>query len=547
MRRIFFSPIWSVAWAALFLVGCKDVTETYYLNPDGSGKVEVTYLAQVAEDKGDFINQPNRIVRRTITNSKGIEAWSNVEWKMVEVKKEKRLQFKGTGYFPNIQKVVINAQGDVDSGMTFSGGREKGQLVVEFGKPKMKTSAIQAKIAAMSPEERKTRIEKFRKEWEQSRAFSKAILYEGDGPKHEVTLICGGKVLNARHLAKVGENGIKMVEPTGDKIFAALEKEVKDDNIVLVRSLFENWADAGMSDLMAKEIYGQPGRPAALFAPGKPLFDYAKESAAAKSGMLTLLDSLESDDEKEKVTETLPMVGEDAKLTKIWVAGFSSSKGGFGSFFDDPRFDVTLGCEFPGSVLWVTEGQIDSLVTDQGEDLVDSKDNAFSSITPNLTKNKFTFRVDALAPERAFKEFREVKGNLNYLTGSETELKDLGITEYAKGVKGDQIGFEIESVENEKSGEEGSFRQSYDLRISIGVPPGLVKKFHFHDESGIEFKAITDGHINPGFNERFELSFERKDRPFPKKGKIVAEIYTGTRKSTVPFSFNNLTLIGGNQ
>lgn len=106
------------AACSLFATGCVEGELTYYLNPDGSGKVDIDVVMptmegfspsgprtdddaspkeQIAKLKKEFVNE-------ILEDSDGISAWENVSAK---IRKDGKLHFQGTAYFKDASKLDI--------------------------------------------------------------------------------------------------------------------------------------------------------------------------------------------------------------------------------------------------------------------------------------------------------------------------------------------------------------------------------------------------------------------------------------------------------
>src|SRR4051812_48773441 len=89
----------------LLMSGCVEVTQTFTLNPNGSGKVKYD-LVMPAElgtfDLGDKKKEktPQELLQaaleKSLTKSKGVTAWKDVSIKWTD---DGRLHFVGTAYF----------------------------------------------------------------------------------------------------------------------------------------------------------------------------------------------------------------------------------------------------------------------------------------------------------------------------------------------------------------------------------------------------------------------------------------------------------------
>lgn len=104
-----------IIFTLLLFTGCVQTHQEYFINEDGSGKVNVEAtmvlnpkMMQGGQQEGgntyeDKVKMVKK-VREIINNSKGVEAWNNITYNLDE---EGKLNFSGTAYFPSIQKFKL--------------------------------------------------------------------------------------------------------------------------------------------------------------------------------------------------------------------------------------------------------------------------------------------------------------------------------------------------------------------------------------------------------------------------------------------------------
>jgi len=94
---------------AVSFTGCYQARQTFVLNPEGDGKVHIDAFLPIIslEQKPDLKalhRQMEKGVKKIVTKSSGVEAWSGVSYELTEAG---RLHFKGTAYFPDISMLDI--------------------------------------------------------------------------------------------------------------------------------------------------------------------------------------------------------------------------------------------------------------------------------------------------------------------------------------------------------------------------------------------------------------------------------------------------------
>jgi hypothetical protein len=278
MRRFFASLV--LAGVGFFASGCLELSESFTLNPDGSGKVVVDTLSP---DGSQFApaNQPkpkpDELVKKAIEGaikSKGVDAWSDVSG---EIAKDGRVHFHGTAYFPDINKVNINAGGsnssDNDSsGMSWTKEGDAYKLVFK-NKNKAENAPPPEKLTDAQIDEK---IKQERVEYQQSKAFIQAFL---GNLKVSVSFALPGKITESNILTVNGNTATMTLD--GKQMMEAMDKANADD--ALMREKVKG-GKAAEDRIMTKLMFGKEGDPSAKVTDAKPQFDYKAESAKAKAG-----------------------------------------------------------------------------------------------------------------------------------------------------------------------------------------------------------------------------------------------------------------------
>lgn len=105
-----------IALMFALLSACMETTQTYTLNKDGSGRVELTVRMplklnmQMNADQSGAKTYEDRVklvkkVRKLINRSEGVEAWKDIAYRLEE---DGMLYFEGTAYFPDITQLHID-------------------------------------------------------------------------------------------------------------------------------------------------------------------------------------------------------------------------------------------------------------------------------------------------------------------------------------------------------------------------------------------------------------------------------------------------------
>ena len=113
------------------LVGCFETEQVFTLNPDGSGKVRIhsvssLNMASMFATDLDPEKMMQQIVDDILKNSVGVEAWSDVSYKLTD---DGKLDFTGTAYFKDISTLWIQDLPIINA--TFS-PNDQGDLVLKL-------------------------------------------------------------------------------------------------------------------------------------------------------------------------------------------------------------------------------------------------------------------------------------------------------------------------------------------------------------------------------------------------------------------------------
>tara|TARA_B110000037_G_scaffold66532_1_gene80960 strand:- start:9124 stop:9963 length:840 start_codon:yes stop_codon:yes gene_type:complete len=210
-----------------------------------------------------------KAVSKFMKETKGVEVWRDVTYSWAD---DGRVNFKGTGYFADIKELELHNVGIMAFDWSADGG--KGTLTMDF---KESEGVDNEKVISKDPEERKKEIKVERQKFKQSKPMMTGIM---TGLKHKAVFNLPGK---SGATVNFTEDGGKIgIEVTGEKLLAAMDKLVNDDEWLMTNSFN---AQEGPSDVeeMSQVLFGQKGAvKAGRTGLGKPLFDYAAEVAAAR-------------------------------------------------------------------------------------------------------------------------------------------------------------------------------------------------------------------------------------------------------------------------
>lgn len=513
-----------LALGCLLLNSCFEVEQEFTLNPDGTGKVRLDSVFPNISFNGDD-EQTEEALKKAVSEfmkeTKGVEVWRDVTYSWTD---DGRVNFKGTGYFEDIKELELHNVGMMAFDWSADGG--KGTLTMDF---KESEGGANEKVISKDPEERKKEIKMERQKFKQSKPMMTGFM---TGLKHKAVFNLPGK--SGATVNFTEEGGKIGIEVTGEKLLAAMEKLVNDDEWLMTNS-FD--AQEGPSDVeeMSETLFGHKGAVKAdRTGLGKPLFDYAAEVAAARKDFEKL-------QEKFTVPIAPPATGEAMESLEIVGVRISQEVGkkiGLRPFNSEPGFSLSVLGKFPGSVLAVTEAVMESAVADDGSDLLPEKEWDRKIHFPRLSEAKIDvmFEIDLEMPGPDVKSIRELSGNIQYTVSSGLKETDLGLPALKAGEKGKEFKAEIVEIKDgwKKDG-------SKQIEIKLALDSDTVKSLVLVD--GAKRKELEKrGHSSFGSGST-TFTFESEDG-FPENAKLLVVMHDGVKTFDVPFKLENISLQG---
>ena len=509
----------------LLLNSCFEVEQEFTLNPDGTGKVVLDSVFQNFALDGNS-DQSEESLKRSIgtliKDSEGVETWKDISYSWTD---DGRIRFKGTAYFSDISELKFPNLGILQFAWTKDG--DDGKLTVDFneseeGKPK-------AEIAK-DPEQRKKEMLVERQKFQQSKPMLMGFM---TGLKHKAVFNLPGKAAATRNFTdeKSGKLG---VEVTGDKLLAAMENLVADDEWLKSNS-FDPQEGPSDVEAMSEVLFGQAGDVTAeRIGLGKPLFDYTAEVAAARKDFVKI---------QEQFTSPIapPAAGEAMKslsIVGVQISEKVDEKLQLRPFNSEPGFCFAVIGEFPGSVLAVSEIVLEKAIADDGSDLLPEREWDRKASFPRLSESNTAvmFELKMAMPGSEVKSLKELSGTIQYTVSSGMKEVDLGLDSIKAGGRGREFGAEIVEVKDGWN-DDGS----KEIEIKLDLDSDTVKSLIMVD--GTKRKELEKrGHSSMG-NGPTTFNFESKSG-FPENAKLLVMMHDGVETFDVPFKLENISLQG---
>ncbi len=514
-----------ISLVCVALSSCFETEQEFTLNPDGTGKMTInSVFPSISLDGKKTQNDASlqKAVANFLEQSKGIEAWRDVSYAWGE---DGRIKFKGTGYFSDLSAVELQNVGMMAFAWKSDG--KTGQLTMDF----KSDGDEEEKAIASDPVERAKEIKAERAQFQQSKPMLLGIL---SGMKHTATFKLPGKAGKTENFvtAADGRVGLKI---TGAKLIEAMEKLVNDDAWMAKNAFDAQNAPTDM-EAISESLFGSKAPVAAQrVSMAAPLFDYAKELAAARIEMTKL---------QEKLGPQFAPAAAGQPFESLEVAGVRlirkvSDDTDLRAFNYEPGFTLSVLGKFSGSVLSVTDkSEVLKAIGDDGSDLLPGSDFNRRISFPTLSEDRSAvlFEVRMLEPFETVKSLREVSGTIQYVVSSGTMEVDLGFVSLKAGASGKALDAKIKEIKNGWK-DDGSKQ----MEIELSVDTEAIKELILIDGAK---RIVMERRGSSSFgNGSVSYTYEA-EKGIPESGKLIAVLHDGLKTYDIPFKLENLTLLG---
>ncbi|MHC4605351.1 MAG: hypothetical protein ACYTAF_00255 [Planctomycetota bacterium] len=529
-----------LALCVFVVAGCFEIEQEFTLNPDGSGKVKFTVISRGSmnpfeETAEDPAEQVKTSVADLLQKSEGVEAWKDVSY---EVLKDGRMSIKGTAYFKDMKKLKIHTGGGDGEGpmdkLVFKKD-DAGNIVLEFETEE--GAGEKPKPAEMTEEEIQKQIRIMRAQFQQQKPLIETFVKD---MKVDMKFRLPGKIGDAGIFTEGPDNTIGIAFE-GKKILESMEKVIMDDDLAREAALSgDDPMGQAPPDFLLEMMFGKKGEPRAVTTGElKPLFDYKSEAAGAKIAANLLKElGLEEKIVKKAPAPVPAAKGEGFADLAVTSVEMTHPAGADERFGQKAGLKFSLKGRFPGAVMKVSGGEVKKALADTGQDLLPKQQWDRRIHFANLTDDKagVTFDVKMDYPAPNVKSITEISGVLTYLVSGGREEVDLGLTDLTKGAKGTKHGASI------KNRQKSQWQQGHEeLQLNLRVEMETIAEIVFFDAEGKKLEVRRSGHMSMGSDTTIDFSIEGT---FPEKGKIVVQFHKDLKSFEVPFSIENVDLLG---
>jgi hypothetical protein len=275
---------------AFVALGCLDREEEYTINPDGAGKVKISWVGAPFDGMRAGKDDPDEIMKSTVrsqlSRAQGIDCWKDVTFSLRD---DGKIAFRGTAYFKNVGAVNLEGHDRNPLSMNFTLEKDdKGNLVLSAKHEGGRAPAADKP----APDDVKKQMRKLRLKYQQVRPMVRACLAEY---RSRCKLNLPGAVDEVKGFAKA-EGALRL-----DVDGAALMKTCEELYLVdeKLQKAVEEGADLEIGnepklpDRIKESLFGAKELRATLKGELKKAFDYdAEVTAEVRETYAKLLESL---------------------------------------------------------------------------------------------------------------------------------------------------------------------------------------------------------------------------------------------------------------
>jgi hypothetical protein len=318
MKRHFFP--FAVASLAATFTSCLTQDQTFILNPDGSGKLELAMSVDTSMmgalgggDSGQ--NMGKEVALQLLRGTQGVDTWQDLTF---ATGADGKSEIKGSAYFKDVNKLLMNAGEQ-------AGGASAGALTskvdgdtwtVAMGVSDSGAASETASSASkLNEDQLKSAMQQAQAQWEASKSLVAPMI---EGAKISTTVKAGGTITAATGFTK-SDDQTATLSFGGAKVIGAIDTLMSDPKI-MADALASGDTMGVLRDqkrlqraIMESMTEGK-GLPAVQLTPGKPVIDYPAEVAKAAANQTDTFKSLLAEATKPKDAVVRPPGGAPKKI-----------------------------------------------------------------------------------------------------------------------------------------------------------------------------------------------------------------------------------------
>jgi hypothetical protein len=310
----------ALASLAATLTGCLNQEQTFHLNPDGSGKLELamsvdTSMMGALGGGGASKDMGKEVVLQLLRGTQGIDTWADLTY---ETAADGKTKVAGSAFFKDINKLQMSGgeqTGGASAG-TLTSTREGDAWTVAVGLAGGDSAPAAPSGAKLSAEQIQSAMQQAKAQWEASKSLVAPMV---EGAKITTTLKAGGTIKNAIGFVKSDDQTASM-SFGGAKVIGAIDAMMNDPK-VMEEALAGGDAMGVLRDqkrlqeAIMESLTDGKGLPKVELTPGQPVIDYDAEVAKAKAGQTEAFKALLAEATKPKGAVIRPPAGAPKKTT----------------------------------------------------------------------------------------------------------------------------------------------------------------------------------------------------------------------------------------
>lgn len=535
MKKYFLSLLFCFILTSL--TGCIETKDTYYINPDGSGKVKheatlqgMNFNMNNSNEKPDPQKNAKKMVLAELEQSQGIDVWSDVSW---EALAENSIHFTGTAYFKNIHNLKFH-----NSGFTFALLNEyilqtkNNEMILTLKNKDQVTNKETVSPKDLDDIELETLVQSAKQQLDNNKTMLSAALAS---MKVEKTFHLPGTWTTSSNFEKIDNNQFKIAF-TGTNIISLFETYINSDDWIKADILQGRDPVKEGPDDQAKInqiLFGEKDIVHITMQNAHDtLFNYEQEVSAAQESYETLFQTLGA-----TITKKIdPTLAGEFMVGGARVVFESDQENDVRPFNYDKGLTLSIIGHLPQEVTQIKGGQIINATTDLGQSLLHETDwdNEIKFANISKDKNIAIFDVNLQLPNKAATSITTIEGTLQYAVAKETKTVDLGINFFNANQQGKVYNALIEKIAPDPW---NLGQQIIDLKLEITVDQ--VEEIRIYDENR---NPISFNQGYSAFDDVVTFNLSIKETSLPTHGSIEIDIHEGFELFEIPFKINNISL-----
>lgn len=525
----------------LALAGCFEETNTYYVNPDGSGKV-IHEVITVADDLnlsgGAASPDPQSLLKKTarkiLYQSKGIDTWSDIKTSVTD---DGKLHFKGTAYFPDIRNVSFADKDNVETSTHLEISLTPDGLLTVAMREDTDDEEI-SEAVDYSSEQLQQQLQQQRIKYSQMKPIMIQLL---DSLKKQDTFHYAGTLVESVNF-QAAENSVS-ITLEGRKLLAYMDTLMADDARMLELIKRGKNMEEGFSDPdMYAFFWGKPELPAVAIQLARPMFDYAQEVAAAKAEYDTMISDLGLAPAASSAVTSSGALVPGTELQNLCVGGvslvyFEDDVTNYRPLSKSPGYDMSVLARLPQAGLQVKQGTLIKAQTLGGQNLLPKHAHNRTLDALRIANDgiSVSFEIELEVPAENEAGFEEIAGTLICFNSGSEKIIDLGLMELKKGSRNDAENIAISSAGK-------SWSDDYEIRFSLDMPEHVFKDIRLFTEDGRRIQTRLSSRSTS--NDNIMQQGIATEEKLPEKARVEFVLYDNIQEYEIPFSLKNISILG---